>query len=204
MLDRILQLPICRFVAYLPGDLPLGESANYGDFHDDDNTPDYVIPELMCGGDYASTVIEKANHRAFLKLYGHLPGVHNVTGGYGTFALALSIRWLLDNLEPAESILDTLEALDNYPIVDDDELSEYEIELSSGGWDTWARHDYLAGLFKKFGNVEITDDDAYEIFNKVAERIGVDWCADGNDMCVDVDKVVTATTVDDLCTTTTQ
>jgi hypothetical protein len=210
MLTRILGLPYCRFVDYSTWreeTLPLGESASYGDFHDltGDATPDdYVMPELLSGGDYAGTTVEKANHRAFLKLYGHHPGVHSVTGGYGTFAVALSIRRLLENPEPAECILDTLEALDNYPVVDDDELSEYEIELTCEGWDCWAKHDYLVGLSKKFGDIEVSDDYAFEIFNRVAARISVDWEADGNDMHIDVDKIVKATTVDDLCTTTTR
>jgi len=208
MLTRILGLPACRFVNYSTRrqeTLPLGESASYGDFHDfaDDATPDdYIMPELLCGGDYAGTTVERANHRAFLKLYGHHPGVDTVTGGYGTFAVVLSIKWLLDNPEPAACILDTLEALNEYPVVDDEELSEYEIELTCEGWDCWARHDYLVGLNKKFGDIEVSDDDAFEIFNKVVARIGEDWYADGNDMYVDVDKVVAATTVDDLCVTT--
>jgi len=210
MLTRILGLPVCCFVNYSTWrkeTLPLGESASYGDFHNlaGDATPDdYIVPELLSGGDYAGTTVERANHRAFLKLYGQHPGVHAVTGGYGTFAVALSIRWLLDNREPAESILDTLEALNEYPVIDEEELSEYELELTSEGWECWAKHDYLVGLSKKFGDIEVSDDDAYEIFNKVAARIGEDWCADGNDMFVDVDKVVKATTVDDLCTTTTR
>jgi hypothetical protein len=57
-------------------------------------------------------------------------------------------------------------------------------------------------LSKKFGDIEVSDDDAYEIFNRVAARISVDWEADGNDIHIDVDRIVKATTVDDLCTTT--
>jgi len=210
MLDRIRQLPACRFGNFLGWHTMTyrDETAWYGDFQDldkDKTLPeDYVVPELMRGGDYAGTTIERANHRAFLKLYGHLPGVHNVAGGFGMFATALSIKWLLDNPELAECILDTLEALNEYPVIDDEELSEYESELAREGWDTWARHDYCVGLKKKFGNIEVTDDDAYELFNRIATRIGIDWEADGNDMSIDVDKVVNATSVDDFCTTTTR
>jgi hypothetical protein len=186
MFNRILLLD-CRFVQHTD------ESWNYGDFYTTKyvTLDDYIMPNLLSSGDYAGTIIEAANNRAFLRLYGHLEGVHDVRGGHGTRAVAISIQWLLDNPQ----VLDTLEALEDYPIIDDEVLSEYELELIREGWETWARHDYLVGLCRRFGDVAMTDDELYELFNRVAERIGVEWEPDGTDMTIDVDKVVKATGV---------
>ena len=196
MLDRISQLPICRFVSYI------GTGLSYSNFHEvaGDVTPaDYIMPDLLTGSDYSGTTVEKANYRAFVKRYNS--GVSRLSGGYNTFAVVISISWLLENPDEADDILNTLEALDDYPVVDEDELTLYEVELIQEGWESWARHDYLRGLDRKFGDVDLTDDEAFELFNKVAARIGEDWCADSNDMTIDVDKVVAATTREDVCST---
>lgn len=206
MLNRIERLPACRFARYSlwrSVALPLGALASWDDFRPvtEVTLNDYIMPELLSGSKCSGTTVEKANHRSFLKLYGQHPGVHDVTGARGTFAVAISIRWLLDHPNVAECICDTLEELDNYPIISDEELADYEAELAAEGWEAWARHDYLVGLKKRFGTVDI---DAYEVFNTVARRIGVEWEPDSTGVSIDVDKVIKATTIEDFHTTTTR
>jgi hypothetical protein len=84
--------------------------------------------------------------------------------------------------------------LENYPILDESLHSEMESEAQSESWDNWARSDYVRAVER---HLEIDLDssaDLAEVFSKVCDRANVYWEGDS----IDVDRVATATTCDDV------
>ena len=101
----------------------------YGDmmacFHQDQlNQPNvYFLHPLLSYSDYSGSIVEFANFAKFMELYGNLPGVVKITGDYFSVALGINIH----NEYPQEMI-DTLNALADYPVIDDEFLSQTEME----------------------------------------------------------------------------
>lgn len=61
----------------------------------------------------------------------------------------------LDIYESNEELRITIDHLNNYPIISEDDLSEQEMEKTEEAWDLWARHDvYCVECSKNY----ITDD----------------------------------------------
>ena len=99
-----------------------------------DNTP---IDELflMCKyfgyADYDnSCMVERSNYKIFMEDYKEEKGIFRIYGGYGSSGIAISIRYLLDpdNEEKADEIIDLLNGLNNYPCIDDEDMSNMEYE----------------------------------------------------------------------------
>jgi len=187
---------------------------SYGCFHE--VTPEqakgqvtYLLPDLMSGGDYSNTsLVHKSNHRSFLARFGKVDGVHDLYGGYGTFAIAIRS----DVAESNSEIKDVLEGLDNYPLMDEDDHSNLELEAQDEAWKDWARNafvhfllaeeflgdydeDSLARVIRRkvFKTTAKKCKDVYvNLFYQSAENIGAYWKDDGGSMHIDVDKVAGA------------
>jgi len=112
---------------------PEDNSLSYGDFKEafypkdvdieslEDKENLYLMPQFMTGRDYAnSSTLEISNHRVFLNKYGEVPGVYDVWGGFGTFAIAIRLSTYLSN----EQIRIDIDHLEDYPILSEEDLSE--------------------------------------------------------------------------------
>lgn len=204
-------------------------SGSYGDWYELTQTgpmipsETFVLPDHCSGSDYSGSLIDAANYKALL---GMIPddyedGLEYVTysGGYGTFALAIRIDAL------TEEILDSLESLDDYPLLDDSLHSELEIEAQNEAWDSWAKSEFKTELGRYMWTVfesstradqraeetdeayqtrldaseeylsdecgEIGESALCELFYKMADRANVYWENEqGSDMAIDVERVV--------------
>jgi hypothetical protein len=114
----------------------------------------YLIPKYMQYGDYDdSCMVERSNYKIFLEDYGDLNGVYTISGGYGSSGIALSIAWLInpDNEEKAQSIIDQLNALNDYPCIDDEEMSRMEYEAFIEALSDYGISDTCSALASKYG-----------------------------------------------------
>jgi hypothetical protein len=84
----------------------------------------FIIPKLLSGSDYSGGMVERSNFRVFLKEHKEVDGVYELFGGYGTFGIAVR----LDVYNSNNDIKEALDALDNYPVINDEDLSEMESE----------------------------------------------------------------------------
>ena len=153
----------------------------------------YAVPELMSGGDYAnSSTVEVSNHRVFLEEFKDLEGVHEVWGGYGSFAVAIRV----DVLENNEEIIDTLNGLENYPVINDEDLSNLENEKSEEAWNDWAESDMRRLLRDSH---DLLDEDFIEdydredfkyLFYQCSEEAGEYWEAEsGGSMYIRLESI---------------
>ena len=141
MFDRLESLPACCMVLYgyhkcvsgnrcpypsicslqseydpCDTDCPLLEWSPYNGDTACDGTPEYYIVSGAASGiiGWDDRPIHRANFKMLRKRFGHLPGVRDVSGYGGCYAVAFCVPWLLDpvNREYADVICKTLEMLD--------------------------------------------------------------------------------------------
>lgn len=134
-----------------------------------------ITSGVMTGSDCSGTTLELSNYEVFKEQFGDLSGVYDVYGGYSTFSIAISVKWLLnpDNEEKADEIIECLNGLSDYPVIDEDHLSnmesEKEIEYITKEWVQW---DLNSELKKQLG-IEITEctgDQAWDLYRMWSER----------------------------------
>lgn len=171
-----------------------GESLSYGDLRETDSQNYkkdelYIMPQYMSGGDYANSgTVEISNHRVFLEQFKNVPGVHDVGGGYGTFAVVIRV----DVYESNEEIKTIINNLDNYSLIDEKDHSNLEMELSNKAWDSWARNDMLDLIQKSHPSLENyeADDNFDYLFYQASDEANEYWEAEGGDMYIRLEKIL--------------
>ena len=158
-----------------------GASVCYGTFENGTaraDAPQWFEVELATGSDYSGGTVTLANQRELKRLLAECEGITgpdcvwcSAYGGHGTYALFVVYAAL------PEGIREVLDALDDYPSVNDEALSELECELGSEAWESWGRTDLRRALEKELGaDIEnMTPDHLFELFRVAGERMGRDW-----------------------------
>jgi len=183
--DDIRDVPKClravRLDAWREAPAANGESVCYGTFEHGTaraGDPQWFEVEPATGSDYSGGTVTLANQRELKRLLTEcetpaLPECVWCTayGGHGTYALFVVYAAL------PEELREVLEALDDYPSVNDEALSELECQLGSEAWEAWGRADLRHALEKQFGSglEQMTDDCLFELFRVAGERMGHDW-----------------------------
>jgi hypothetical protein len=144
----------------------------------------------LSGGDYCgSGELQISNHRVFLKEFDTVEGVYNVSGGWGSFAVAIRA----DIAESNEQIKETLNGLENYPIIDDDDFNELRNK-----WEQDAVKDMVHGIQSDLENnleelIDDTDTDSEKIELLIWDGINelnLEWSYESNSAYLDADKVL--------------
>jgi hypothetical protein len=175
---------------------------SYGDFDRapaGTEEPVYIFPSLLGGGDHAGTGLENAsNHRVFWKRFRRVAGVHNLYGGYGTFAIAIR----KDVAESKEAIRETLADLEEYPLISEEDHSMLEMEETRKSWEDWGRSGFIHDLTKALNLEEDSleeilkqlfpedTDPISTLFNECAEDANEYWRDDNGSMYIDIEKIV--------------
>ncbi len=152
---------------------PFEHTGSYGDFenrrdghHYADSPSDslYFIPEVLSGSDYSGGSVTLANHREFLALYGKIPGVFGLSGGYSTYAVAIRADVLCGKLsEKRAELLETLQGLTDYPCIDDESVSEVEMEAETECWGSYGAQDFANHVGELFSRLFAGEDIAGEL-----------------------------------------
>lgn len=150
----------------------------------------YWVPKQCEGSDYSGGTVNRANYLAISEEYEEESLVALLYGGHNTYAIAVSIRELINNdSDEAKKLIETLIGLQDYPVVDDERLCKYEMELIDKAWEGWVKDNFISSIEKKF-KIELTDNKLREFFTEMINKANMYWEADGVDMYIDVDKVV--------------
>ena len=98
--------------------------------------------DLATFGDYDnSSEIERSNHRVMREQFPWLVHVHGSHGSEG-----LGYLGKRENQNP--TLLEALDALADYPILDESDCSELEMDMESEAWSDYGRADFLDELAK--------------------------------------------------------
>lgn len=177
---------------------------------------DFFLPDLLEGSDYSGGSYTLANKKVFLDNYGEIPGVHEVYGSHGTYGVAIKLATLADSTE----IQETLAGLTDYPVINDEAVSEVEMEAENEAWSNWAEGDFKKALTKRLGDelsealdtvdpdnaldlvpedlaetaiADLNKDKLYDLFREAMDTSNTYWeHEEGNNATVDIDRVVKA------------
>ena len=127
------------------------------------------VPSLCESGDYGGSTYQLSNAEALLEEFGGSPACRELVGAHGSYGLALDPRYV------SEELLEALEALESYPVWDEEHLSEVEERLKVEAFNCWLEGD-LRGLIEEVclealqtGGVR-EPKEAEEIAEKIAEE----------------------------------
>ncbi len=215
--DRYVHTPAGMAWEYPESPEP-GESCSYSDF-----TPDtdgrYFLSDFLSGSDYSGSIVERANYKDFLEDFGERDSVHEVYGGHGTFAIAVRI----DTID--EEMAAVFDSLEDYPLISEETHSELELEAEGEAWESWAESDFVRELESRFSesgfgelvhvpdsepegqsrlfetgerrNPENLEDAVRELFENARETANEYWVNEsGGEMYIALDRIADAVDAD--------
>ncbi len=133
--------------------------------------------------DYSGTTYTRSNARSLARDYSEVVteswrGGHGWTGAYIS-ASVLNDAMALGTFDIAErvgAVLDIIEALQDYPVYDDEDMSALEMEILNGDFDSWGRSEMEREANQRAGwpdvEIELDEDKAREAFHTAAEGYG--------------------------------
>lgn len=156
------------------------------------------LPRYLAFGDYDNSgSVERSNQRVFLEAFGARPGIYEIYGSHGSQAVGirLSIEDADAEDEWVEELIRTLSGLEDYPVLDDEDMSNLEQEMFEEAYDNFGRTDFVRAI-EKLLDLELTEEgDIGELFWRHAADHGV---VEGGGVYFDIDKMADNVTVDDL------
>lgn len=93
------------------------------------------VPSLCESGDYGGSTYQLSNAQALLEEFGGSPACRELIGAYGSYAVIIDPRYV------SEELLEALEALEDYPVLDEEHLSQLEEELKVEAFNCWLEGD---------------------------------------------------------------
>ena len=172
-------------------------------------TPDLVFDIRYCSGsDYSnSSSVEVSNYRCLTECeLADKEWLKTYYGGYGTFGVLIHAAELLKDTD-CESCLEYLSGLADYPVLDEQLMSEVEHEWETEAWENWCREDFEKAIVSRFGGdidgldcFDIPADKLASLFYTLAERSNTYWEAEsvGTGSIIDLDRIVAAATLGDV------
>lgn len=179
-------------------DLDSYSSLNYGSWHEQSRkgTVELFFPSHLSGSDYSGSSLERSNYGVFVEEYAKTLGTlwFETPGSHGTFGVAI-------RMDCADvDILETLQALSDYPIMDEDHMSNLEMEEQNKQWESSDRYDFVRQLEKRsemeLDNVEVDDIDT--LAHEAMQGLELYYQADGADHYIDVKALADAVPVQDI------
>lgn len=138
-------------------------AVSYGDIREDPNG-DFIEVPYCTYSDYSGSTVERSNCRVFLEMFANEGNVWPIYGGYGTTGVLVRYSYYLEN----EEMRDVIDGLSDYPVIDEDDWSELEIEIENECWDSWIKYD-LSRAMEEAGLTVPDDDKLYQIYRDAME-----------------------------------
>ena len=123
-----------------------------------------------------------------IKEFGEIDGVKNVHGGYSSSDIYIR----LDVLNSNKDIQECLNALSDYPVMDEDHLSEIEEEAKYESWESYTRKDFLRALNKEFNYdlEKLSEEFIDRLFRNLEEHANVYWIFESVDAYFPLDDLL--------------
>jgi hypothetical protein len=158
-----------------------------------DPSKTYVMPDYTSGSDYSGDLVNVSNHKAIIAMMPetYTDGIEylDYSGGHGTFALAIRFDAV------TEELIEAMESLEDYPVLDDSLHSELEMESQNEAWESTYRSDFKTALgkalFQEWVDSPATDqkdnesDDDFSARQDAVETFLSDDCGDMSNEVID-------------------
>jgi len=167
------------------------------------------LSDHCLSGDYCGAPHTASNARVLLKEFSG-PELREVRGDYGSQSVAIDPRYL------SEDLLENLQSLENYPVLDEDALGELEMELQGEAWENYLRSDFSRALERLLCDLlsahyedgdedraeqsveNLSEEQLWELFSRTADENGIYWENQHNDCWIDSDRVAQSLSEDQL------
>lgn len=153
------------------------------------------LSDRCLSGDYCGAPHTASNMRVLLEEFSG-PELRSCSGGYGAQSVAVDPRYL------SEALLENLQSLESYPVLDEDDCSALELELQQEAWESWAQRDFSRALEKRLSSALEDEDMAEEtieslspdslcsLFYALADKGSIYWESQGSpDQWIDCERV---------------
>jgi hypothetical protein len=146
-------------------------------------------------GDYCGAPHTLSNCRVLLEEFGGSPQCREAYGSHGSSSVAIDPRYLSNEL------LESLQSLESYPVLDESDCSELELELQCEAWESWAEREFQRALESRLSSLcgdetaeEITEsldsDQLFSLFESLREEANEYWESQSSpDQWIDVERV---------------
>ena len=159
-----------------------------------------IVHDYTVFGDYGGHgSVGMSNHRILVSEYDHI----DLYGGYGSHMAGCKIDQLVTDEDYKDQIFDIYENLDNYPCIDDEDLSNLEYDLSKEVFEDCYKSDLIDAISSKF-EVDIDDYDQivdtslWDLLETLSERSNTYWSNEYTSMYIDIDTCVESMTIEDF------
>lgn len=156
-------------------------------------------------GGYSAPSIYRSNNRVFRDNYSQELDLADGDAD----GLSLDVRYV--TLE----MLETIENLEDYPLISDDDHSSLELELQDEAWETWAAADWRRIVERRLDeaieinqleldadsvldSVEDCDSKLYDLFRACMEQANEYWSEESGDQWINLEDVARALDLADL------
>ncbi len=156
-----------------------GESCGFCQGYPSEVKDGWFQVEYATGSDYSGSSVHRSNYRVLCAMLDeHETGAVTwvrTPGGHGTYGIA--VRYF----ELSEPMREAIDALEDYPCLDDSDLSELENDEQGEAWDNWARKDFIRKLAKGLGKdpyelgEALTDEQWFSVFHALCEASNTYW-----------------------------
>lgn len=172
----------------------------------------YFQIDPVAYSDYSGSAVDIANTRYMRNTAPYAEFMECRAGGYGTDWTVVSQANInyMDEDTFEELINDIDYIVHKYPILDESEWSEVEMELAEENYYSWAESDYIREIFMILHNTEgyediaqLWDDNVFDgvgmLFYRAVGETGEYWENDGgSSMHINVDKLAAWTVENDI------
>jgi hypothetical protein len=155
------------------------------------------LSDHALSGNYCGAPHTASNCRVLLEEFGGSPQCRETYGSYGSRSIAIDPRYLSDEL------LESLQSLENYPVLDEDDCGALELELQAEAWESWAERDFQHALESRLSSLcgdELAEDivssfssssDSFSLFESLREEANEYWQSQSSpDQWIDVERIV--------------
>ncbi len=132
-----------------------------------DSNGNYFEFPCTLWGDYCGDIVGRANYKYMEDNYSTNPLVFFLTGGYSSHIIVCHVS-LLDN----EEIKDILDGLDDYPLINDEHMSNIEMEEEDSAWESWIKGDLIRALDDR--NIQYNEESLYDDYRFILDDNNID------------------------------
>lgn len=167
------------------------------------------VPDYCQSGDYGGSVHYLSNAKELLSSFSS-PECRELIGSFSSHGVAIDPRYL------SEELLENLQSLESYPVLNENALGELELELQNEAWENYLRSDFSRALERLLCDLlsahyedgdderaeqsveSLSEEQLWELFSRTAEENGIYWESQHNDSYIDVDRVAQSLSGDQL------
>lgn len=161
----------------------------------------FVEPQHLGGSDYSGGTVTRSNFETWRERFADWQGDlwWELHGGHGTYAVIVPVDLdeqakddESDRAEAAREMVEVLEGLENYPLIDEDAHSEMEHENEAQAWEDYGHGEFqhaLEPVDERF--TEFSDPKINALWRALSEVTNTyPTHEDGGSVYFDVDRVV--------------